>query len=62
MWRNYQHMFFKLLDELYDTPRDKINKIFANQQNKPREKSGFYFISPHFPILSQFSLSGLFLS
>lgn len=36
MWRNYQHAFFELLDELYDTPRDKINKILANQQNKPR--------------------------
>ena len=36
MWRNYQHAFFELLDELYDTPRDKINKILANQQIKPR--------------------------
>ncbi len=36
MWRNYQHMFFELLDELYDTPQDKINKILANQQIKPR--------------------------
>jgi len=36
MWRNYQHAFFEMLDELYDTPRDKINKIFANQQINPR--------------------------
>lgn len=36
MWRNYQHTFFELLDELYDTPRDKINKIISNQQIKPR--------------------------
>lgn len=36
MWRNYQHAFFEMLDELYDTPQDKINKILANQQIKPR--------------------------
>ena len=36
MWRNYQHIFFELLDDLYATPRDKINKILSDQQIKPR--------------------------
>ena len=36
MWRNYQHAFFELLDDLYATTTDKINKIISNQQIKPR--------------------------
>lgn len=32
MWRNNKDEFFALLDELYDTPHDKINKIIASQR------------------------------
>lgn len=37
MWRNYQHVFFELLDEMYITKNEKINQIIQSQnQYKPR--------------------------
>lgn len=31
MWRNYQHVLFELLDELYTTTTDKIHRIISEQ-------------------------------